>query len=281
MKKDRMVSAIFVIVSLGFIWLYLRERSDHKLHQIEADGCQAHKDLLTERVKKATREMLSLQNQLKAAQAAKPSTPAVVPGAVPGAVTPQAPVANPQVPTTPPVVAAPIVASPVVVAARVSAVEKIIQLTPQQKSLLTGYFNQKLSGATPIQKFEDIIGAENADFYRQQAQKSFNKARIEGFEKEAYFLGSKLGLTPDQEADLISTMQQIDQTMPETPAPDITAGTPSREAQLKQIQDAVKRNQAFEKELDARMIDILTEDQLKKYNQLKVERSSVDAEMWH
>jgi hypothetical protein len=279
MKKDRIVSVIFVVVSLGFIWLYIRERSDHKLHQIEADGCQAHKDLLTERVKKATREMLSLQNQLKTAQAAKP-TAAV---AAPGTATPQAPaaaiVAKTQAPTPP--VPAPIAVSPVVVAARVSAVEKIIQLTPQQKSLLTGYFNQKLSGANPTQKFEDIIGTENADFYRQQAQKSFNKARIEGFEKEAYFLGSKLGLTPDQEADLISTMQQIDQSMPESPAPDITEAAPSRVTQLKQIQDAVKRNQDFEKELDTRMVDILTEDQLKKYNQLKVERSSVDAEMWH
>ena len=306
MLKYRILSFICLVLAIGFALIFLREKSNHNTLKIEADGCQAHKDLLHARAKKASLEMITLNKickktpeeiakitELSLAQKPKDGQAAPEPVKVAPATPAPTPTPKPKV----------IEVSPVILDTKLAAVEKILQLSEAQKASLKEYFTSQIRGETPAQKFDDIIGAENADFYRQQVAKSFEKAKTEEIEKEAFYLGAKLALTNDQIRDVISVMQQVGQEIqtaeegasePAAPADQNAEGTEKpaeptptpvakdpREAQLEMLRAKIERDKAFQKALDEQMALVLTEDQLRRYQQLKAERSSADAELWH
>jgi hypothetical protein len=307
MLKYRIFSFIFLILAIGFALIFLREKSNHNTLKIEADGCQAHKDLLHARAKKAAQEVIVLNKICKKTpeEIAKMTELALAPKPKDGKPAPVAVVETVPATPAPTPTPKPIQVSPVILDAKLSAVEKILQLSEAQKTSLREYFTSQIRGEAPTQKFDDIIGVENADFYRQQVSKSFEKAKTEEIEKEAFYLGAKLALTNDQVRDVISVMQQVNQEMhsaeatkavapgaedttvetdsnqanKEAPAPAITKDP--REAQLEMLQAQIEREKAFQKAFDEQMALVLTEDQLRRYQQLKSERSSADAELWH
>ena len=92
---------------------------------------------------------------------------------------------------------------------RISAIERFIPLSEEQRNRLEESYRVKESGGDG-ETLEEIVGAENAAFYREQVANAFRKVEEQELEKEVVFTARKLGLSDAQEVTLREIFSSIE-----------------------------------------------------------------------
>lgn len=97
------------------------------------------------------------------------------------------------------------------VRARVHALTRFVTLDPAQTERVAEKYRRELAGETGTEKLDEIIGADNAAFYRQQVKQAFERAIDESQEKEVLYLSRRLAFSPDQENAVRSAFKAVEQ----------------------------------------------------------------------
>lgn len=102
-----------------------------------------------------------------------------------------------------------------VLAWRVSAIEKFIPLSDEQRERLRAKFQEEQLARqqgreSTAEDLEAIVGQEQAATYRQQVQAAFERVQNQEIEKEALWLSRKLSLSPQQEQQMRSVFVSVE-----------------------------------------------------------------------
>lgn len=159
---------------------------------------------------------------------------------------------------------------------KVSAVEKFVPLTDEQKLRLQKKYEAEAKGGVEgaeTDTLEDIIGQENATFYRQQVKAAFQKVRDEELNKEVVWLARQLNLSAPQEQAVQQAFQAIETQL----AQDQRATASSHDRVKSMIEEDRKRNELR----GAQMKELLSPEQYQAYAKSQAESSSSDVEVFH
>jgi hypothetical protein len=164
---------------------------------------------------------------------------------------------------------------------RVSAIEKFVPLSPEQKERLREKYQREstaLADDAPVESesLEDIIGSENASYYREQVQAAFKRVQNEEIERESVWLTRKLGLSPEQESSVRQIFERVESEVSQSKAPAHSSGTP--QDRVRALIAENKRRSELRKDDLSR---ILTTEQLRTYAQIEAESSASDVEVFH
>jgi hypothetical protein len=101
------------------------------------------------------------------------------------------------------------------IAWRVSAIEKFVSISEEQKQRLQEKFKEEQEARqenreSDAETLEEIIGQEQAATYRQQVQAAFERAQNQELDKEALWISRKLSLTPDQEQSMRTIFSDVE-----------------------------------------------------------------------
>jgi len=101
------------------------------------------------------------------------------------------------------------------IAWRVSAIEKFIPISEEQKARLEEKFKEEQAARqedreSKAEALEDIVGQEQATTYRQQVQAAFDRAQNQELEKEAVWISRKLSLSPEQEQSMRAAFSSVE-----------------------------------------------------------------------
>jgi hypothetical protein len=170
-----------------------------------------------------------------------------------------------------------------IVSWRVSAIEKFVPLTEDQKNRLSSTFEEeqraRAAGEEPQgESLEEILGEENASFYREQVKAAFERVEREENEREVVWLARQLNLSEAQEQAVKSVFSSVEESI------DREFGTPQHGA-ASSPQDRVKRMIAQNKrrsELRSeQMRAVLSPEQYQQYRRSEAESSAADVEVFH
>lgn len=162
---------------------------------------------------------------------------------------------------------------------RVSAIEKFIPITPDQRERLLQKFEQE-SGADSeaAESLEDIIGVENAAFYRQQVDAAFRKAKFEALDREVIWLSRQLGLSTKQEDQLQGVFYEVEDQILKSREEPSGEGARSSKSKIKMmIAENRSRDQLRAEKLQA----ILSADQYREFLKSQAASSKTDLEIFH
>lgn len=167
------------------------------------------------------------------------------------------------------------------VAWRVSAIEKFVPLNPDQKERLREKYERESSAAAngeevESESLEDIIGSENASYYREQVQAAFKRVQDEEIDRESVWLTRKLGLSPDQESSVRQIFERVESEINQSKLAAHSNGTPQDRVRAL-IAENQRRSELRKNELS----QILSPEQLRTYAQLEAESSASDVEVFH
>ncbi|NDC36622.1 MAG: hypothetical protein EBZ48_01065 [Proteobacteria bacterium] len=161
---------------------------------------------------------------------------------------------------------------------RVSAIERFVPITDEQRQRLRAKFTEEQEGTgIEAEKLEDIIGEESAAFYRQQVQAAFQKARQESLEKEVLWVAHQLSLAPEQQEQLRSVFAAVEQQLS---AEGLTQQRDSESAQerLKAVMREGRRRGELRNE---QLREVLSADQFKQFLKVQAASSDSDVEIFH
>jgi hypothetical protein len=101
------------------------------------------------------------------------------------------------------------------IAWRVSAIEKFVPLSEEQKERLQDKFKEEQDARqenreSNAERLEDIIGEEQAVTYRQQVQAAFERAQNQELDKEAVWISRKLSLSSEQEQSMRTVFSEVE-----------------------------------------------------------------------
>lgn len=168
------------------------------------------------------------------------------------------------------------------VAWRVSAVEKFIPLSEEQKNRLKEKYREdqqaKNEGReSEAESLSDIVGEDNAALYRQQVQDAFQRVQSEELEKEIVWVSRKLNLSEVQEQSMQSTFDAIEMALRAEFAPLMESASSPAQRVMVMIQENKKR-----RDLRAESAkDILTPEQYNEFLALEAQSSAADMEVFH
>jgi hypothetical protein len=170
-----------------------------------------------------------------------------------------------------------------IVSWRVSAVEKFVPLTEDQKNRLSSKFEEeqraRAAGEEPQgESLEEILGEENAGFYREQVKAAFQRMEHEENEREVVWLARQLNLSDAQEQAVTSVFRSVEESI------DREFGTLQHGA-ASSPQDRVKRMIAENKRRaqlrSEQMRAVLSPEQYQQYLRSEAESSAADVEVFH
>lgn len=166
---------------------------------------------------------------------------------------------------------------------RVSAIEKFVPVTAEQKTRLTEKFEEEQRSkeedrAPSSESLDDILGAENAKYYREQVRAAFERVQNEELQKEVVWLSRQLGLNADQERAVQDSFDRVEERV------DQEFGS-SQHGESRSAQDRVKlmiaenkrRNELRAEELK----NVLPPDQYQAYLRSQADSASSDVEVFH
>jgi hypothetical protein len=164
---------------------------------------------------------------------------------------------------------------------KISAIEKFVPLTSDQKDRLREKYERESQARANGEEVEtepldDILGADNASYYRQQVQAAFKRVQNEEIERESVWLSRKLGLTPDQESSMREVLERVEV--------DIGGGHESERSGLSpqdRVRAMIAENRRRVELRNAELSKILTPEQLQAYAQIEAESSAADVEVFH
>lgn len=98
---------------------------------------------------------------------------------------------------------------------RVSAIEKFVPLSDEQREQLTEKFQEEQKAQeegrdSEAQPLEAIIGEESANVYRQQVKAAFERVQNEELDKEIVWMSRKLALSAQQEQSMRTAFASIE-----------------------------------------------------------------------
>lgn len=156
-----------------------------------------------------------------------------------------------------------------------AAIGRLLSLTESEKDSLFEMYRAEQSPDEPHVSLESILGAERANFIREEKRKAFSRSELEDVERDAYYFSRKLALNEDQELEVLSALTDIQSQLREERKS--VASLPMRERMEHMLREA----KLYRQILMQRMQGILTQAQLAQYVQYDSESSAADMEMWH
>jgi hypothetical protein len=167
--------------------------------------------------------------------------------------------------------------SPNAVKWRVSAIEKFVPLTEDQRQRLVTKFEADLRGEEGTETLEDVLGEENARFYREQVKAAFRKVEEEELDKEVVWLSRQLDLSPEQERRLHEAFAGIE-TEIDAGKESLHGGARSSEDRVRAMIEESRTRQRLRSE---RARAILNPDQFDVFSRVQAESSSSNMEVFH
>lgn len=163
------------------------------------------------------------------------------------------------------------------VAWRISAIEKFVPLSEEQKNRLTVKFEREAAGEESSASLEEILGGESATFYREQVKAAFERARNEEVDREIVWLGRQLALTSAQERDIKVAFDAVEKELETVELPEsVQARTPEE-----RVKAMITENKRREELRQARLKMILSPDQFAAYSRMNAESTKSDIEVFH
>lgn len=192
-------------------------------------------------------------------------------------VAPQAPSSPNEPPSKPDRMAEKTPPSPNRTAWRISAIEKFVPLSEEQRERLTVKFERDARGEDSSESLDDILGAESAAFYRTQVKAAFERARNETVDREIVWLGRQLALDAQQERDIKAAFDGVEMELDTDALPDSVKAMTGEERVKAMIAENKRREELRRERLKA----ILTPDQFIAYSRVQAESSESDIEVFH
>ena len=161
---------------------------------------------------------------------------------------------------------------------KVSAIEKFVPLTDEQRARLHDKYAQERQGQGEgeTETLDDVLGSESAKYYREQVQAAFKRVQDEEVEREVVWLSRKLSLSAEQESSVkvILSNVEVEVSKGRTHAP---SGATPQDRVKSMIAENRRRNELRNEQLK----QVLSPDQFSSYLQNEAESSSADVEVFH
>ena len=163
---------------------------------------------------------------------------------------------------------------------KISALEKFVPLSDDQKSRLKEKYKQELEArqrgeSAQTESLDDIIGAENASYYRQQVQAAFNRMEAEETGKEVLFMSRQLSLSSEQEESVRRVFAEVEAQIETTRASNTSESAHDR---VKGMIDENKRRNALRSD---ELKKILSPSQYQSFMASQAESAAADGEGFH
>jgi len=164
---------------------------------------------------------------------------------------------------------------------RISAIEKFVPLSPEQKDRLKEKYTRESTAKedgeeVETESLDDILGAENATYYREQVQAAFTRVQREEIERESVWLSRKLGLSADQESSMRQIFERIESEVGQLSGEGHSGGSPED-----RVRALIAENRRRSELRNAELARVLTPEQRRTYAQLEAESSASDIEVFH
>jgi hypothetical protein len=166
---------------------------------------------------------------------------------------------------------------------RVSAIEKFVPLTEEQRSRLVTKFQEEARanrvGEEPrAEKLEEILGDENARYYREQVKAAFERVQNEETEKEVLWISRRLGLSQELERSVRSVFLDVERTVASEFETSSHGAKISSQERVKTMIAENKRRAALLRE---KLQALLPPDQYQAYLRSEAESAASDVEVFH
>jgi hypothetical protein len=163
---------------------------------------------------------------------------------------------------------------------KVSAIEKFVPLTEDQRQRLKAKFERE-AAASPedrgdIESLEDILGQDNSRFYREQVKAAFKRVQDEELDREVVWLARQLSLSDAQEQAIHDLFERIEQRIEAEEAGQQQPGSPQERVQA-MIRENKRRAELRSEELRA----LLSPEQYESYMKTQAESAAADVELFH
>jgi hypothetical protein len=164
---------------------------------------------------------------------------------------------------------------------RISAIEKFVPLSSEQKERLRGKYERESAAKTSGEEVEtesldDILGAENASYYREQVKAAFKRVQNEEIERESMWVSRKLALTSEQETSVRQVFERVESEMGQSHGSGQAGGSPQE-----RVQRLIAENRRRSELRNGELSKILSPEQFQAYAQLEAESSTSDVEVFH
>lgn len=164
---------------------------------------------------------------------------------------------------------------------KISAIEKFVPLAPEQKERLRERYERESDAQAhgtevEVESLEEILGPENASYYRAQVQAAFKRVQDEEIERESVWLSRKLGLSQEQETSMRQVFERVEAELGTTGHTSNSAKNPQE-----RVRAMIAENRRRSELRIAELSRILTPEQLQVYARLEAESSASDVEVFH
>lgn len=166
---------------------------------------------------------------------------------------------------------------------RVSAIEKFVPLNEEQKNRLVAKFEEESRARqageeSKSEKLEEILGEENARYYREQVKAAFERVQNEENEKEVLWLSRQLTLSADQEQSVRSLFLDVERVIEREFESGAHGSSVSPQERVKAMIAENKRRRALREE---KLQGLLSPDQYQAYLRTESESAASDVEVFH
>lgn len=165
---------------------------------------------------------------------------------------------------------------------RVSAIDKFVPLNDDQRQRLAAKFSREFSSegaGDEDETLDDILGLENATYYREQVRAAFQRVQEEELEKEVLWIARQLSLSDVQERQIQEIFNKIEQQIDqELAAPQHGVAERSAQDRVKlMIAENRRRSELRNEQLKA----ALTPEQYEAYLRSQADSAASDIEVFH
>ena len=171
---------------------------------------------------------------------------------------------------------------------RVSAIDKFVPLNDDQKQRLAAKFSREFSSegaGDEDETLDEILGLENATYYREQVRAAFQRVQEEELEKEVLWIARQLSLSDVQERQIQEIFNKIEQQIDQELAAPQHGAEPQHGAAGRSAQDRVKlmiaENRRRSELRNEQLKAALTPEQYEAYLRSQAESAASDIEVFH
>jgi hypothetical protein len=165
---------------------------------------------------------------------------------------------------------------------KVSAIEKFVPLSDDQRQRLTEKFEKEavapVGAETDTQSLEDIVGEENARFYRQQVKAAFQRVQDEEIDREVVWLSRQLALSQDQERSMRSVFEVVEREIDQDGE---EGGKQEARTPQERVKAMVEENRKRTELRNEQLKPVLSPEQYEAYLRTQAESPAADVELFH
>lgn len=156
---------------------------------------------------------------------------------------------------------------------KISSISKFIQLSDNQTARLRNKFSAELDpGNKETESLDEILGKDNADFYRQQKKAAFSRMLQESIEKEILFVSKKINLNQLQEDTFRKIYNEVEEEIKLKRESEKNSG-------INTLERLVLEEKLRNKLLAERMKEILSPSQYKEF--INYQSGNQEMQLWH